>query len=96
MADKTQKYVVTRGGMTDKKGKDIEIGAPLELTEKQAQSRVGKVVLESDAKGGKAANAAADKKVANLEKANANLKEQLEASQAKNAELTKQLEAKAK
>ena len=99
MADKTQKYVVTHGGMTDKKGKDIEIGTPLDLTEKQAKSRIGKVALASDAKGGKAANSASDKKAAGLEKANALLKEQVDALTVEKVDLEKQvadLTAKAK
>ena len=45
---KTQKYIVTRKGVTvEPGGKSLEVGAEITLTDKQAQGRVNKVVLKS-------------------------------------------------
>ena len=96
--EKLQSYVVTTRGLhigKQRKRREIPIGETIKLTEKQARSRKGKVVLESEYGRAKAsdvqmrdAQATIENHLATIEKRDVKIAEQADVIEKLEAQLT--------
>ena len=92
---KTKIYVVVKSGINHK-GKELEIGSEIELTDGQAMSRVNKVVLKTEfTKGAEVDSVVVSKLKTKVEKSEETVSElttKLETSEAKITELSELVE----